>query len=96
VKQRGLNDDQAHSLLRYHDEQVDGLVEAARPDLAWVPGSGPHPGRRRSVWDRRAPAFMVGSPTWFKNRYVDAKYWAFKLRASSAYRTPPSLKTTSL
>jgi hypothetical protein len=81
----GLDDDQRHSLVRHHSDQVERLVARSRPDLP--PRAWPASRRRR----RPGPlSFTVGWAAWFRNRQVGLRDRWFWLRTARHYRGGPS------
>ena len=45
--------------------------------------------RRRTIWHKRVPSFMVGWPTWLANRRAGLRDRYFRLVTRSAYRGQP-------
>ncbi len=92
-----LDDDQRHSFYAQHHETVETLAHSARPELVEtrerlrerVPEAYA-PRRLRSRWERLAPNFMVGWPTWFANRRVGLRDRRFRLLTWSSYRGQPA------
>ena len=99
---RGLDDDQRYSLLSHHHDRVEALAHEARPDLVETrqqlkqrsQRSIPrlvHQQRPRA-WQRIAPNFMVGWPTWFSNRHAGLRDKYFRLVTAPAYRGQPAVR----
>jgi len=92
-----LDDDQRYSLYARHYEAAETLAHAAHPQLVETRDQL----RRRasetgwlrqpwSGWERLAPSFMVGWPTWFANRRVGLRDRWFRLLTWSFYRGQPT------
>jgi hypothetical protein len=80
----GLDDDQRHSLVHHHSDQVERLVAGSRPDLP--PRARPTPRRRH----RPGPlSFTVGGAAWLRNRQVGLRDRWFWLRTARHYRGVP-------
>lgn len=80
----GLDDDQRHSLVHHHSDQVERLVARSRPDLP--PRAWPTLRRRH----RPGPlSFTVGWAAWFRNRQVGLRDRWFWLRTARHYRGAP-------
>jgi len=80
----GLDDDQRHSLVHHHSDQVERLVARSRPDLP--PRAWPIPRRRRRPSPLR---FTVGWAAWFRNRQAGLRDRWFWLRTARHYRGAP-------
>jgi hypothetical protein len=92
-----LDDDQRHSLLRHHLDQVEQLAAHARPDLVDL---RPAPGfpstaiafRHRRWWGRpRWLNFTVGWGTWIGNRRDGLHNRWFQFRTQRYFRQAPQL-----
>jgi hypothetical protein len=83
----GLDDDQRHSLVGQHADQVGQRTARARPDLVGSVGPPRRPPRPpRSRW---RPSVTVGWATWFGNRRVGLRDRWFRVRTSRHYRGCP-------
>src|SRR5579862_9615140 len=94
-----LDDDEQYSLVHHHDREVERRAAQAAPHVVDVrpePGERVHsrailvsvPSRRRRL-ERYVPNFMVGWPTWFRNRAVDVNAIWFRLSTLHYYRRQP-------
>ncbi len=100
---RGLDDDQRHSLLRHHLDRVEQLVAQAHPELIddrsariLSPTTSLPIARivtaRAHPWRRRRRrwlGFTVGWGTWFSNRRVGMRDRWFRLVTVVDYRGAP-------
>ncbi len=80
----GLDDDQRHSLVHHHSDQVERLLGQSRPDLP--SRARPAPRRHRRPGPLR---FTAGWAVWFRNRQVSLRDRWFWLRTSRHYRGVP-------
>jgi len=74
-----LDEDQASSLIRHHDDEVQARIARERPGLD----------RPRQQSPRRPGVAPVGWPVWFGNRRTGMRDRVFRLRTIRDYRDCP-------
>jgi hypothetical protein len=101
----GVDDDQRYSLLARHSAEVNARAHAVHPSIVDAPvdistrrGYKSRAMIAQTLYGRRlrrrlVPNFMIGWPTWFRNRRVGMRDRWFRVRTLNTFRGQPKIRS---